>query len=69
MIGIIDPSRPFLDSTRKLATPSAGMTFNVPVITTRPTVGVQAAEKDELTSTLTSITDTQLHADDHRRIR
>ena len=58
MIGIIDPSRPFLESTRKLATPSAGMTFNVPVITTRPTVGVQAAEKDELTSSLTSITDT-----------
>jgi hypothetical protein len=34
------------------------MTFNVPVITTRPTVGIQAAEKDELTSTPTSITDT-----------
>jgi phage head maturation protease len=58
IIGIIDPSRPFLDSTRRLQTPAAGMTFNVPVIETRPTVGVQAAEKDELTSTETSITDT-----------
>jgi HK97 family phage major capsid protein len=58
IIGIIDPSRPFLDSTRRLQTPAAGMTFNVPVIETRPTVGIQAAEKDELTSTATSITDT-----------
>jgi HK97 family phage major capsid protein len=58
IIGIIDPSRPFLQTTRRLQTPAAGMTFNVPVITTRPTVGVQAAEKDELTSTPTSITDT-----------
>ena len=44
------------------------MTFNVPIIATRPTVGIQAAEKDELVSTTTSITDTQLHARDHRRL-
>lgn len=57
MKGIIDPARPFLDSTRQLQTPASGMTFTIPVITTRPTVGVQAAEKDELASTTTSITD------------
>ena len=58
IIGFIDPSRPFLASTRRLQTPASGMTFNVPVIETRPTVGIQAAEKDELVSTPTSITDT-----------
>jgi HK97 family phage prohead protease/HK97 family phage major capsid protein len=58
MIGIIDAARPFLDSTRKLNIPAAGLSMTVPVITTRPTVGVQAEEKDELTSTATSITDT-----------
>jgi hypothetical protein len=58
MIGIIDPSRPFLNSTRRIQTPAAGMTLNVPVLETRPTVGVQAAEKDELVSTPTIITST-----------
>ena len=57
-IGIIDPARPFLDSTRKLAIPAAGLTMNVPVLETRPTVAVQAAEKDELQSTITEITST-----------
>ena len=62
MIGIIDPSRPFLSSTRRLDTPDAGMTLNVPVLETRPTVGVQADEKDELASTPTSITSTSFEA-------
>ena len=57
-IGIIDPARPFLDSTRKLSIPAAGLTMNVPVLETRPTVAVQAAEKDELQSTITEITST-----------
>jgi hypothetical protein len=56
MIGIIDPSRPFLQSTRRLTTPRSGMQLTVPKIVTRPTTGVQAAEKDELASTTTSIT-------------
>jgi phage head maturation protease len=55
MIGIIDPSRPFLQSTRKLTTPRSGMQLTVPKIVTRPTTGVQAEEKDELASTATSI--------------
>jgi HK97 family phage major capsid protein len=58
IIGIIDPSRPFLSSTRQLTTPRSGMQLTVPVISTRPTVGVQAAEKDDLASTTTSITST-----------
>jgi hypothetical protein len=61
MIGIIDPSRPFLASTRQLTTPRAGMQLTVPVLATRPTVGVQAAEKDELASTTTSITSTNFN--------
>jgi HK97 family phage prohead protease len=56
MIGIIDPSRPFLQSTRRLQTPRSGMQLTVPKIVTRPTTGVQAEEKDELASTATSIT-------------
>jgi len=55
LIGVIDNSRPFLESTRKLETPASGMTLTLPKIITRPTVGIQAAEKDELTSTATAI--------------
>ena len=63
MIGVIDPSRPFLQSTRKLDLPAAGMSLVVPKIITKPTAGVQAIygdesypEKSEITSTTTSIT-------------
>lgn len=55
IIGPIEASRPFLEATRKMDTPATGMTMTVPKIVTRPTVGVQAAEKDELTSTPTAI--------------
>jgi phage head maturation protease len=54
--GSIDASRPFMETTRELPTPDAGLTLHVPVIVTRPTVGVQVAEKDPITSTPTSIT-------------
>ena len=62
LIGIIDPSRPFLDSTRRLPTPDSGMALILPRIVTRPTVGIQAIEKDELTSTETSITSATFNA-------
>ena len=62
LIGIIDTGRPFLGSTRRIPTPAAGMTLNVPVITTRPTAGVQVNEKDDITSTETSITSTGFDA-------
>ncbi len=56
LVGVIDPARPFLGSTRRIPTPDSGMTLNVPVLTTRPTMGVQVNEKDDITSTTTSIT-------------
>lgn len=56
LIGVIDPSRPFLSSTRRLPTPSSGMTLHVPKIVTRPSVGLQSEEKAEISSTATSIT-------------
>jgi HK97 family phage major capsid protein len=62
LIGIIDTGRPFLGSTRRIPTPAAGMTLNVPVITTRPTAGVQVNEKDDITSTETAITSTGFDA-------
>ena len=56
LIGVIDPERPFLNSTRKLDLPAAGMSLIVPKIITRPTTAIQAAEKDDVDSTATSIT-------------
>lgn len=58
LIGIIDPARPFLNTTRRLNTPRAGLQLSVPVIVTRPTTGVQTNEKDELSSGETSIVPT-----------
>lgn len=55
LIGVIDPRRPFLSSTRRLTTPASGMKITVPVITQRPTVGVQDPEKEEVSSQLTKI--------------
>jgi phage head maturation protease len=55
LIGVIDNSRPFLATTRRLPTPDSGMSMVVPVINQRPTVGVQSAEKQELDSTKTLI--------------
>jgi phage head maturation protease len=62
LIGVIDPSRPFMGSTRRLDLPPAGMSLVVPVIETRPTVGRQVngsgtlEEKADIESTPTSIT-------------
>lgn len=55
IIGVIDPRRPFMQTTRQLQTPTSGMSLVVPRIVTRPTVDIQDAEKDELTSTATSV--------------
>ena len=69
IIGVVDPARPFLGSTRRLDLPSAGMSLVVPKIVTRPTAGVQAVygdesypEKAEITSTTTSITNVSYDA-------
>lgn len=56
IVGIIDSSRPFLESTTREPVPPAGETWKFPKITQRPTVAVQAAEKDEVDSTKTTIT-------------
>jgi len=63
LIGVIDPSRPFLQSTRRLDLPAAGMSLIVPKIVTRPTAEKQSIygdesypEKSEISSTATSIT-------------
>lgn len=56
LIGVIDTSRPFMASTRRLNTPSSGMTLHVPKITARPTVGLQSEEKAQISSQATSIT-------------
>lgn len=69
LIGVIDPSRPFLNTTRRLDLPAAGMSLVVPKIVTKPTTGVQAVygdesypEKSEITSTATSITNVSYDA-------
>jgi HK97 family phage prohead protease len=55
LIGVIDPRRPFMNTTRRLATPDTGMSLIMPKLVTRPTVDIQDNEKDELQSTITSI--------------
>jgi HK97 family phage major capsid protein len=55
LIGVIDNSRPFLGSTRRLPTPDSGMKMTVPVINQRPTVAKQTSEKSEVDSTKTLI--------------
>lgn len=62
IIGVIDPSRPFLNSTTRLALPPAGMELVVPRIVTRPIVAVQSIfgdeslpEKSDVASQATSI--------------
>ena len=56
IIGVIDPLRRFLSSTRRLETPDSGMGLVVPKIVTRPVVAKQSAEKAEIASQATSIT-------------
>jgi HK97 family phage major capsid protein len=59
LIGVIDASRPFLSTTRRLPTPSAGIKLIVPVIEQRPEVAKQSAEKTEVASTKTIIGTTE----------
>lgn len=54
---IIDQSRPFLESTRKIDPPASGTSLILPIITTRAVAGTQAgnAEKGALTTTATKV--------------
>ena len=55
LIGVIDPSRPFMSSTRRLPVPANGIQLIVPVITQRPAVAKQSSEKASLTTQATHI--------------
>jgi hypothetical protein len=56
LIGVINARRPFMESTRRLPTPSTGTKLIMPVIVQRPTVAEQETEKTELSSQATQIT-------------
>lgn len=56
MIGVIDARRPFMSSTRRLATPSSGLTMHVPLLEQRPEVGLQSEEKAEIASAAIKVT-------------
>ncbi len=59
LIGVIDPSRPFLTTTRRLPTPSSGTKLIVPVINQRPEAAVQSQEKGDVASTISKIGTTE----------
>ncbi len=61
LIGVIDPSRPFLSSTRRLPTPSSGTKLIVPVINQRPEVDIQDVEKHDIASQPTKIGTTEFN--------
>jgi phage head maturation protease len=56
IIGVIDASRPFIQSVERLEVPDSGMQIIVPKITQRPVVATQAAEKDEVATQKSIIT-------------
>ena len=62
VIGLIDPARPFLRTTRQIPVPQSGMTITVPVLGVRATVDVQANEKDDIDSTTPTVTTTSFNA-------
>jgi phage head maturation protease len=51
LIGVIDPQRRFLNSTRRIDMPANGLEISYPRITQRPTVAEQLTEKAEVSST------------------
>ncbi len=55
MIGRIATGRPFLNGTRQIPAPSAGINLIMPKITQNPLVGTQVTEKTELASRATLI--------------
>lgn len=56
ILGRVDVGRPFLNSTRQVPVPGAGLNLVWPKITQTPLVGTQANEKDEVASRATAIT-------------
>jgi hypothetical protein len=50
LIGIIDASRPFMESTTRIDMPASGLQISYPRITQRPLVAEQETEKTEVAS-------------------
>lgn len=50
VIGVLDTSRPFIDSVSREALPDAGMDFKIPRRTQKPTVAEQAAQGNEVST-------------------
>lgn len=62
LIGVIDPSRPFLQSTTRIVTPDSGMSIVVPVLSQRSTAAVQGTEKTDIDSTAMKVTNQSFDA-------
>jgi phage head maturation protease len=50
LIGVIDASRPFIQTTRSIDMPDSGLQISYPRITQRPSVAEQTSEKTEVSS-------------------
>lgn len=50
LVGVINPRRPFMESTRRVDMPDNGMQIIYPRILTRPTVAEQTTQKTEVSS-------------------
>jgi uncharacterized protein len=57
IIGVVDQQRPFINSIDRQPLPDSGMSFRIPSITTKVTVGQQSSQLDDVNSTEGDIDD------------